>query len=79
MLSTLRNPTLSKTLDSRGQESPAIPWYDIPARYRQERERLLAENGGLIYGSYFEVARRYLFRRHDVLLHPTERAPTVSV
>ena len=70
---------LFNNLHSLHHEAPAIPWYDIPARYRQERARLIAENGGLVYHTYFEVARRYLFRRHDVLLHPTVRAPAVSV
>jgi fatty acid desaturase len=56
-------------------ESPGIPWYDLPARHRQERERLIAENGGLVYRTYFEVARQYLFRSHHVLQHPTERVP----
>ncbi|HUN71950.1 MAG TPA: fatty acid desaturase [Steroidobacteraceae bacterium] len=67
---------LFNNLHSLHHESPAIPWYDLPGRHRQERERLIAENGGLVYRTYFEVARRYLFRRHDVLQHPTERAPS---
>ena len=61
---------LFNNLHSLHHESPAIPWYDLPARHRQERERLIAENGGLVYRTYFDVARRYLFRRHDVLQHP---------
>ena len=39
------------------------------------RERLIAENGGLVYFTYFDVARRYLFRRYDVLPHPLGRVP----
>jgi fatty acid desaturase len=69
---------LFNNLHSLHHESPAIPWYDLPGRYRQERARLIADNGGLVYRTYFNVARRYLFRRHDVLLHPTERAPAPS-
>ena len=42
-----------------------MPWYEYPARYRMIRERLLAANGGLVYQTYFDVARRYLFRSHD--------------
>jgi fatty acid desaturase len=68
---------LFNNLHSLHHESPGIPWYECPARYREERERLIAENGGLVYGTYFEVARRYLFRRHDVLQHPTGRVPTL--
>jgi hypothetical protein len=42
------------------------------------RERLIAENGGLVYSTYFDVARRYLFHRHDVLPHPLGRVPPLS-
>lgn len=70
---------LFNNLHSLHHESPGIPWYDLPARYREERERLIAENGGLVYRTYFEVARRYLFRSHDVLQHPTERVPVIGV
>jgi fatty acid desaturase len=56
-------------------EAPMVPWYDYNARYRVIRERLLAENGGLVYVTYFDVARRYLFRPHDELTHPLGRAP----
>ena len=50
-----------------------VPWYRYNARYRRIRERLLAENGGLVYVTYFDVARRFLFVPHDVLQHPTPR------
>ena len=69
---------LFNNLHSLHHEAPAIPWYDLPSRYRQERERLIAENGGLVYRTYFDVARRYFLRRHDVLQHPTGRVPTVT-
>ena len=45
--------------------SPSLPWYRIPAFYRDHRESLIASNGNLIYRGYAEVARRYLFREHD--------------
>jgi fatty acid desaturase len=66
---------LFNNLHSLHHESPLVPWYEYPARYRVIRERLIAANGGLVYRTYFEVARRYLFRAHDVLLHPTGRVP----
>jgi fatty acid desaturase len=59
-------------------ESPGIPWYELPARYRLARERLIAANGGLVYKTYFDVARRYLFSAHDKLLHPTGGVPRNS-
>jgi len=66
---------LFNNLHSLHHESPLIPWYQYPARYRVHRERLIAANGGLVYRTYFDVARRYLFRAHDVLLHPMGRIP----
>jgi fatty acid desaturase len=66
---------LFNNLHSLHHESPMIPWYELNARYRENRERLLAENGGLLYVTYFDVARRFLFRAHDVLQHPTGRVP----
>lgn len=69
---------LFNNLHALHHETPGLPWYQYPARYRAHRERLLAENGGLLYVTYFDVARRYLFRRHDVLPHPTGRVPPSS-
>jgi fatty acid desaturase len=64
---------LFNNLHSLHHEAPTIPWYRYNARYRLIRERLLAENGGLVYVTYFDVARRFLFRPHDRLQHPTRR------
>ena len=66
---------LFNNLHSLHHETPETAWYELPARYRANRERLLAANGGLVYSTYFDVARRYLFRAHDVLEHPTNRVP----
>jgi fatty acid desaturase len=57
---------------------PTLPWYRIPAWYRENRERLIRENGGLVYDGYLDVARRYLLRPHDRLLHPNDRVPTIG-
>jgi fatty acid desaturase len=66
---------LFNNLHALHHEAPAIPWYRYNRRYRLERERLIQQNGGLVYSSYFDVARRYLFRPHDVLPHPSGRVP----
>jgi fatty acid desaturase len=49
---------------------PSLAWYRLPGRYRATRSRWLAENGGLLYDGYLEVARRYLLHPHDVPIHP---------
>ena len=64
---------LFNNLHSLHHESPGIPWYQCVGRYRAARERLIAGNGGLVYSTYFEVARRFMFRPHDVLQHPMGR------
>jgi fatty acid desaturase len=56
-------------------ENPMMPWYEIPAWYRANRDRIVAENGGLVYNSYFEIARRYFLTEHDTQIHPYGRAP----
>jgi len=57
-----------------------LPWYEIPRWYRMNREAVIARNGGLVYRTYFEVARRYLFKPHDAAVHPAERLqPVVKV
>jgi fatty acid desaturase len=66
---------LFNNLHALHHEAPWIPWYRYPARYRLHRERLIAENGGLVYRTYFDVARRFLFRPHDAPQHPTNRVP----
>jgi fatty acid desaturase len=66
---------LYNNLHALHHERPQIPWYEYPAWYRENRDRLLAENGGLVYDSYLDVARRFLFRSHDAPRHPTDRVP----
>ena len=66
---------LFNNLHALHHEAPWVPWYEYPARYRLHRERLIAENGGLVYRTYFEVAARFLLRPHDSPLHPTDRVP----
>jgi len=57
---------------------PRLPWYEIPAYYRANRERLVRDNGGLVYDGYLDVARRFLLTPHDASVHPHGRAPAGS-
>ena len=66
---------LHNNLHAAHHELPTLAWYEIPAWYRANRERLIKDNGGLVYDGYLDVARRYLFNPHDGLLHPSDRAP----
>lgn len=66
---------LFNNLHSLHHAEPGIPWYRYYPRYRAAREQLIAGNGGLVYRTYFDLAGRYLLRRHDQLEHPLGRAP----
>ena len=44
----------------------------------ENRERLIAANGGLVYDGYLDVARRYLLRPYHGPLHPLDRAPVMK-
>ena len=66
---------LFNNLHSLHHAEPRLPWYRYNARYGALRERLIEENGGLVYRTYFDVARRFLFTPHDRVMHPTTRVP----
>jgi fatty acid desaturase len=66
---------LFNNLHALHHAEPGLPWYRYNARYRVLRERLVADNAGLVYQTYFDVARRYLFHLHDQAPHPLGRAP----
>lgn len=66
---------LFNNLHALHHKEPLMPWYEYNARYRQIRDELIAANGGLVYSSYFDVARRYLLRAHDAIEHPTDGVP----
>jgi fatty acid desaturase len=69
---------LFNSLHALHHAAPGIPWYRLNALYRRTREQLLADNGGLVYQSYFDVARRFLFRAHDWPVHPQGRVPSTQ-
>ncbi len=64
---------LFNNLHAVHHEAPTVPWYRIPAWYAANRERLVRENGGLVYDGYLDVARRFLLRSHDGAVHPFGR------
>lgn len=61
---------LYNNLHAAHHERPALAWYRLPGYYRAERERLLRQNGGLVYRGYADVARRFFLRPHDHSVHP---------
>jgi fatty acid desaturase len=53
---------------------PREPWYRLPRLFAARREEWVRLNGGLVYGGYGELFRRFLFRPHDQVLHPMDAA-----
>ena len=64
---------LNNNLHRVHHSKPAVPWYDLPALYRAERDRYLAENGGYLIRGYSEVVRRWLVRPREPVVHPLMR------
>jgi fatty acid desaturase len=50
---------------------PAMPWYDIPRFYRDNRAALLAGNGQFVYKGYAQLARNYFLVPVFSPVHPT--------
>jgi fatty acid desaturase len=51
-------------------EQPGLPWYEIPAAYKRDRERFIAGNDNLVYRGYRDVASRHLLTAHHQPVHP---------
>jgi fatty acid desaturase len=65
---------LFNNLHAAHHAAPTLPWYRLPGWYRANRDRLVADNGGLVYDSYLDVAWRFLLRPHDRPEHPFDAA-----
>ena len=49
---------------------PGLAWYRIADRFRQNRDRIIRENGGFYFRGYFDLFRNYLFRTKDSPVFP---------
>lgn len=49
---------------------PNLPWYKIPAWYKEHRESLISSEAARVYQGYLEIARRYLLTSFDDPIHP---------
>ena len=62
---------LNNNLHAVHHDRPSLPWYALPGAWRASRERVLAGNGGYHFpGGYAEVARRWLLRPREPIVHP---------
>ncbi len=71
---------LNNNLHALHHAEPGLAWYKLPARYRERRAELLANNGGYRYGGYLEIGARYLFKPKEHPRHPlgAEAAPEIA-
>lgn len=61
---------LNNNLHAVHHSFPGEPWFRLPAIWREERERLLAQNGGYRFSGYAEIVARYLLWPKEDLVHP---------
>ena len=54
---------------------PSVPWYRLPALYRDNADHYRRRNDHYIYRNYAEIFRRYLFAAKDPVPHPLMPAP----
>lgn len=48
-----------------------LPWYELPARWQQDRYEILARNGGYHYpAGYSSVIRKWLLTPREPVVHP---------
>ena len=62
---------LNNNLHAVHHRAPSLPWYELPARWRALRHEVLEENVGYHFpDGYTGVARRWLLRRREPIVHP---------
>jgi fatty acid desaturase len=54
---------------------PSVPWYRLPAVYRQHRDHYLRRNEGYTYRSYAQIIRAHFLRAKDPVPHPLWTGP----
>jgi fatty acid desaturase len=61
---------LNNNLHVLHHAQPSLPWYALPAHWRQAKRGLLNTRRGPVYRDYLEVARRYALRPQHPGPHP---------
>jgi fatty acid desaturase len=69
---------LNNNLHAAHHDHPGAPWWRLPGLYAARRPALLAA-AAPVYDGYAEVFRRYLFRPHDRLVHPSGSKSDLAV
>jgi len=61
---------LNNNLHAPHHERPSLAWYRLPAYWRENRKRILEQNGGYAYRGYGEIIRKFFLRRREPVSHP---------
>lgn len=62
---------LNNNLHAMHHADPGCAWFRLPARYRAQKQDLLARNGGYVFArGYLEVAAQYLLKPKEHPRHP---------
>ena len=64
---------LNNNLHALHHREPGRPWYTLRSRYRDERDVILAANGGYRFYGYAELIARYLLWPKEAVVHPESR------
>ncbi len=61
---------LNNNLHVAHHERPQIAWYQLPAYYAAEKQRLIAKNGGYFKTGYGAIFWKFLFHAKEDMPHP---------
>ncbi len=61
---------LNNNLHIAHHTRPSLPWYNLPAFYRSERDVLIRRNNGYLMNGYREIFRRYFLHAKEPIAHP---------
>lgn len=64
---------LNNNLHALHHREPGLPWYTLPRHYRDERDAILATNGGYRFRGYAEIIARYLLSPKEAVVHPESK------
>jgi fatty acid desaturase len=69
---------LNNNLHLVHHKHPTAAWYRLPALFKARRAEWIAMNGGYVFGSYWALARSYLFKPKEPNVHPALHREKVS-
>src|SRR5690606_22139414 len=69
---------LNNNLHLVHHKMPTVPWYRLPALFRERREEWLAMNDGYAYPNYLAMLRDFAFRAKEPVVHPVLRRAAES-